>query len=358
MRICFITNSQGLHAQRWIMALAQRGEEVHVLGREPAPLRGAINHPLPIYTQGFGRQVRNLYRVRKALRGLRPDIIHVFGLFEVNSLGTMWLLWGLPRVVISVLGSDIVAPGASETRRERYIKRFLLRHAQCIVATSLYLARETNRYTRPRRPIRVIPWGVDLRKFTVRKNPAPGVVVGFVKRMHFLAGPDIMLKAFAAALETAPMISRLRMAGDGPMLEELKNMAADLGIHKRIDWSGWIEKPDDLVRLYQSIDLLVMPSRREAFGMAAVEAMACGVPVIASRFGGIPEIVEHERTGLLVASENVAEFAAAIVRLARDAGEREAMGAAARRRAEAQFDWDRSLTDMQQVYRSVAKAAA
>jgi glycosyltransferase involved in cell wall biosynthesis len=358
VRICFITNPQGLHARRWITALAQRGIEVHVICPAPWDIGGVTVHVLPIYTRGILRQAANLLRVRKLLRNLRPTIIHVFGLFEVNSLGTMWLPWGLPNIMISVLGSDIVPPGDGESTIERWVKQFLLRQARCIVATSRYLAEQTSRYVRPRHTINVITWGVDLVQLTPsRSSRAQEVVVGFVKRMHHLAGPDILLRAFAAAVAQAPEIRQLRMAGDGPMLTELKKLAEDLGVQSHIVWSGWIEDPAELAKLYHACDLVVMPSRRESFGMAAVEAAACGLPVIASRFGGIPEIVEHGKTGLLVEPQDVAALTAALVQLSNDPAGRARMGAAARQRAETCFDWNRSLYEMKQLYQTMSGEA-
>jgi glycosyltransferase involved in cell wall biosynthesis len=359
MKICFISESQSIHTRRWTHALAEVGCDVHLIAAQPADIPGVTSHCLPIYASNPCVQFVNIVRVRLLLNKLKPDVIHLFGLFSVNNLKTMWLIKPWRNLILSVWGSDIVPSETRESLVERFVKRRIVGCGRLVCATSDYLASETRRYARPGQRIETLPWGVDMQEFT------PGavgpkrhtVVVGFAKRLHTLAGPDVLIRAYHQALQNKAPVGVLRIAGTGPMEPELRILATTLGIADRIEWVGWLDTNDKLCEFYRSLDIFVMPSRRESFGVAAVEASACGVPVIASRFGGIPEIVEDGSTGLLVAPDDVEWFGRAIGELASDPARRRTMGAAARRRMLEKFDWTITVSRMVTLYSELNRSS-
>jgi glycosyltransferase involved in cell wall biosynthesis len=138
-------------------------------------------------------------------------------------------------------------------------------------------------------------------------------------------GVDVLLEALAR-LEPAP---RLWIAGDGPERGALEALAKQLGLAERVHFLG---RCDDTGDLLAACDVFVMPSRLEGLGVAALEAMAAGRPVVASRVGGLAGLVVHERTGLLVPSDDVASLADALRRVLDDAALRTALGAEGPRR--------------------------
>jgi L-malate glycosyltransferase len=357
MRVCVLSEARSVHTRRWMGSLAKEGCDIHLVSSSKAEIPGVILHHHPIYSPNPWRQVRNVRSIRALIRALKPDVIHLFGLFSVSSLGTMWAIGGLENLVISVWGSDVAPAGAEETCKERLIKRYLLNKGECLVSISEYLAHEVERYLKRPREIEVIPWGVDIDIFKPReRRPTSGVVtVGFAKRLHSLSGPDILLKAFHYARDRCKRELLLKIAGSGPMEERLKQEAAQLGLAGSVEWEGWVETTEGLRDFYHSLDMLVMPSRRESFGVSAVEASATGLPVIASRFGGIPEIVVQGKTGLLVDPEDIHGFGEAIVTLGEDGDLRRQMGAQARARAEERFAWRNSVRNMVTVYRRVSE---
>jgi glycosyltransferase involved in cell wall biosynthesis len=114
----------------------------------------------------------------------------------------------------------------------------------------------------------------------------------------------------------------------------------ELGIADRINFLGW-QNGDGLVRRYSQANLFVYPSRHEGMPNAVLEAMACGLPVLASQIAGNEELVTHKETGLLVPAEDANALRAALSELLLDSEMRERMGAAARKRVEAQYSWQR-----------------
>lgn len=357
MRVCVISEAQSPHTQRWTNSLALAGCEIHLISSSEVDIPGVELHHLPIYSPNPWQQISNNVSVRRTIQRLQPNVTHLFGLFSLSSLGSMWLIRNLKNLVISVWGSDVKPATNQETFKERLIKRYLLNRGDCLVAISEYLAHEVERYLKRPRDIEVVPWGVDLDLFRPinRKRDSRVVRIGFAKRLHELSGPDILLKAFQYACGKCERKLVLKIAGSGPMEYQLKQEATQLGLADSIEWAGWVGTAEGLCDFYHSVDLFVMPSRRESFGVSAVEASATGLPVIASRFGGIPEIVLHGETGLLVDPEDVEGLGEAIVSLSENGDLRREMGLKGRMRAEARFDWRDSVKSMAGIYGQVSQ---
>jgi glycosyltransferase involved in cell wall biosynthesis len=357
MRVCVISEAKSIHTQRWTTGLAQEGCDIHLISSSKTDVPDIEFHHHPIYSPNPWQQVRNNRSIRGLIRTLKPDAVHLFGLFSVSSLGAMWAIRGLENLVISVWGSDIKPAGGGETYKERLIKRYLLNQADCLVSVSEYLAHEVERYLKYPRDIEIVPWGVDIDMFRPiqRRGNSRVITVGFAKRLHPLSGPDILLKAFQYARDKCKREVLLKIAGSGPMETQLKQDAAQLGLADSVEWVGWVGTPEGLRDFYYSVDMFVMPSRRESFGVSAVEASATGLPVVASRFGGIPEIVVHGETGLLVDPDDIHGFGEAIVTLGENEDLRRQMGVKARARAEERFNWRNSVRDMVTIYRRVSE---
>jgi glycosyltransferase involved in cell wall biosynthesis len=357
MRVCFISEAESCHTRRWTTGLAQAGCNIQLISPSKADISGIDLHLIPIYSPNPVQQIVNNSRIRRLVTKLDPQVIHLFGLFAFSSLGTMLLIRDMKNLVVSVWGSDVVSGSGRETLQERLIKKYLLNRGDRVVAVSEYLARETVRYLNRPRQIDVLPWGVDLHMFPFvdRKRGSKLVTIGFAKRLHKLSGPDILLKSFQYARDKCGQKLMLKIAGEGPMESELKQEAIQMGLSDSIQWVGWLDTPEKLRDFYRSVDIFVMPSRRESFGVSAVEASALCLPVIASRFGGIPEIIVHGETGVLVDPEDPVGLGKAITRLADDKGLRIEMGLRGRKRVEEKFDWKISVNRMVEIYQKVSK---
>jgi glycosyltransferase involved in cell wall biosynthesis len=178
----------------------------------------------------------------------------------------------------------------------------------------------------------VIPNGVDSTRF--RPLPArddDAEIVLFVGRLVAQKGVDVLLRSFAAALVRLPQ-ARLVIAGDGDQALYLRRLARYLGVMSRVEFTGW-QTGEELVRSYGRAAVVAMPSRYEPFGLVALEAMSCGRPVVAVRTGGLPEIIDDGRTGILVPAGDHLRFAQALVRLLADDRARAKAGLAAREEA-------------------------
>ncbi len=204
----------------------------------------------------------------------------------------------------------------------------------------------------PVRRIEVVPNGVDLETFRPAADwPRDGGYVLFVGRLVTQKGVEVLLRAFDAVLRRCPE-SRLVIAGEGDLELYLERVACHLGFPDRVRMVGW-QTGAALVELYQRAQVVVVPSLYEPFGIVALEAMACGRPVVASRVGGLAEILEDAVEGYLVTRGDHLELARRLAGLLRDPQLRERMGAAARRRA-AGFGWERTARETLALYQGLA----
>jgi glycogen(starch) synthase len=171
-------------------------------------------------------------------------------------------------------------------------------------------------------------------------------------RADWIKGFDLALTAFATIATRWPA-ARLIVAGDGPARPALERQAAALGLGEVVEFLGWVE-PAAVAALINTASLVVMPSREEPFGLVALQTAQLGRPIVAARVGGLPEVVLHGETGLLVEPDNVPALTGAIVSLLDRPEMAARMGRAARERAIRCFGWDRHVEAYDALYRQLA----
>ena len=177
-------------------------------------------------------------------------------------------------------------------------------------------------------------------------------VIGTITRLEPQKAVDVFLRAVAQATRQLPNLVTL-IAGDGPQRKELEALAARLGLTGQVRFLGW---RTDAVELVGALDIFCMSSRWEGCPMVLLEAMAMRRPVVATDIGGVREIVVNEETGLLVALDDPAALAHAILRLSAAGAERELFGAAGRRRVEEHFSAESMLEAYGSLYLNLAQA--
>ncbi|HEU4420909.1 MAG TPA: glycosyltransferase family 4 protein [Pilimelia sp.] len=224
------------------------------------------------------------------------------------------------------------------------------RRADQVVALTHRLAQILTGHGVPADRVRVIPSGVRRELFASAEAPdplagLPSPRVVFLGRLHPQKNVDVVVGAMALVRDPG---AHLVIAGDGPHRDRLVRLCGRLGLRERVTFLGFVDH-DRVPALLRGADVLVMPSRYEELGTAVVEAMHCGVPVVAARTGGMPGLVGDGEAGLLVDPGDVAGFAAAIDRLLADPAARRRMGEQGRRRA-AGHGWDRLVGQILDVY--------
>lgn len=246
-----------------------------------------------------------------------------------------------------------------DVRRERRLARAadaLVTHSE---AHRRAMATETG-VTAER--IRLIPHGVTVVPDFVRppRPPGPPTVV-YLGRLEHRKGTVELLQAAPQVLAAVPDARFVLIGADRAHAPGGRTHAAYLerdfppAVRSRVTLAGQLPQPE-VDRWLQTADLFVAPSRYESFGLIFLEAMRWGTPVLGTTAGGVPEVVEHERSGWLVPPENPAELAAAIIRLLQNDGLRTSLGDAGRRRAETEFTVERMARRQAALYEEVIAA--
>lgn len=268
----------------------------------------------------------------------RPDVTLAF--FGVPSGPAGLALRALFRIpyVVSLRGGDV--PGFRPYDFKRYhqmiapLLRVVWRRAAALVANSRGL-RDLARTFAPDLDVQIIPNGVDAARFFPGQRPPGPARLLTVGRVVHQKGVDLTLRALAGLRD---LEWTFEVVGDGPQRAALQDLARELGIADRVTFAGW--KPNtDLPDLYRRADLFVFPSRHEGMPNVVLEAMASGLPVVASAIAGNEELVLPEQTGLLVPPGDVEALRLALRRLVPDADLRARLGAAGRDRVEREFSW-------------------
>jgi glycosyltransferase involved in cell wall biosynthesis len=227
-----------------------------------------------------------------------------------------------------------------DVRLSRTIQRFALRRAKLLISPSRAHAQEIARELRyDPTSLQVVPNCIDLAEMPFSDQvTGDGRTVLFVGRLERVKGISLFLEAARLVIQDCPTTRFLVAGANHPTLPhaEIDQRIRNYSLQDHVEQLGYVPW-NKLVSLYQEATVCVVPSHYESFGLVALEAMACGVPVVATRAGGLPEIIEDGMTGLLVTSGDAPELANAIVSLLRDRKERTQMGSAGRERARSKF---------------------
>ncbi|HYM14416.1 MAG TPA: glycosyltransferase [Dehalococcoidia bacterium] len=354
MRVVYLADAPYIHTQRWVRHFAARGWDAHVISFRPAEVEGATVHYIAgLERIGKARYLLHAGRVSSLIARLQPHLVHAL---HLTSYGFLAGRARFQPSIVSVWGTDVLeAPSVSPFHR--WLTRQALARAGALTATGLRLAEATLPHTPAGKPVVVIPYGVDTDRFAPGASPDNArVTVGAVARLSPEKGLDTLLRAVAALGNRGLRLSVL-LAGDGPERQSLEALARALHLDDDVRFLG--ELPHDSVPdVLRQIDIFAMPSTAEGFGVAALEASAAGVPVVASDVHGIPDVVLDGVTGLLVPPRDTAALAGAIARLADDAALRRRMGAAGRAYVEHNYRWQDNAALMERLYEEMVQGAA
>lgn len=331
--------------------LQRRGVECAICGPEDIRLDGTSGvryHALPITARTSViadlRSIIGLNRLAGAY-----DLVHAHG---VRSL---WIAgWASRLRKIRWLATLHNVPAVHGPLQRGGI-RMAQRKCGAFLAVSRAVADEVERLLHPSAPVLVIPNGVGIPSPVDRAAarraagiaPDALVVLG-VGRLASEKGFDVLIEACRLARVTLPGLI-LRIVGGGDRERSLRRLAEAAGL----DTGTMVGALDDVASWYAAADLVVVPSRTEGQGLVALEAMAHGLPVVASLVGGLPEVVLDGLTGLLVPSDRPTDLEAAMLRLLKDVELRRSMGAAGRARVQSDYAYDRMVDRIHEVYRTM-----
>jgi L-malate glycosyltransferase len=374
--VCYASvGGSGIVATELGKALASRGHQVHVISTE-TPFRfgefheGLAFHQVVTPTYPLFREPQYLLslsnKIVQVARELSLDIIHAHYAIPHATAGflSQQVLASsgsgtVPRVVTTLHGTDITLVGSDPSYSE--IVAFSIQQSDGVTAVSESLRESTHAELGVTREIAVIPNFLDcsvhhrLHAPELRSRLAGDAgtkVMIHVSNFRPVKRVEAVVQIFDRVRQQVP--TRLLLVGDGPDLAAALRTARELGISHLVRALG---AQEEVLSLLSASDVFVLPSSQESFGLAALEAMACEVPVVASRVGGLPEVIDHGITGYLHAPEALDEMAASVVKLLTDPAHHREVGRAACRRVREHFCAERVVPMYEDFYREVIRRA-
>jgi len=370
--VCYASvGGSGVVATELGKALARRGHQVHFISTE-TPFRlgefqaGLAFHQVLTPTYPLFREPQYLLslsnRIVQVAREFRLDIIHAH--YAVPHATAAFLSrqvlastngGSAPRVVTTLHGTDITLVGNDPSYSQ--IVAFSIDQSDRVTAVSESLREATYSELQVRSNIVVIPNFLDCsihrrldvpdlrQRFTGGDSSVK--IVTHVSNFRPVKRIEAVLQLFDRIRRAVP--ARLLLVGDGPELGKASRLGRELGIAHLIDIVG---AQEEVVPLLSVSDVFLLPSAQESFGLAALEAMACEVPVVASRVGGLPEVIEHGVTGFLHPLDALDEMAASAIALLTDSELHRTVAAAACLRVRVHFCADRVVPMYEECYRS------
>ena len=363
------TRSQNPHISP-IVFLGQNARVIHIkAGPEEPVAKHRLLQYMPEFTSGVVSFARE--------NGAAYDLIHSHYWLSGWVGGRLKGLWSVPLVhmfhTLGVLKNTAGEDGKEiEPSKRLRVEREIGEYADCIVAPSPWEKKQMVLLigARPAR-VKVIPCGVDLHLFRPIPSPRAMKFLGltrrnfilFVGRIDAIKGIDVLIQAvhhlFCKVRAEDGDLGLIIIGGEldadarkeSREMQRLRQMVQELNLQDRVAFWG-SQRQDLLPYFYSAAQALVLPSRYESFGMVALEAMACGTPVIASRVGGLKYTIEDRRTGLLVPEGNPILLADRICRVVENPAERKKLVKAARAKVQ-KFSWPQIAQKILSVYRSL-----
>ncbi|TVP77561.1 MAG: N-acetyl-alpha-D-glucosaminyl L-malate synthase BshA [Gemmatimonadales bacterium] len=339
------------YAQPFRLDGFREGVYFHEVEMEPYPL-----FENPPYSLALAVMIQDV--------AARHDLDLVHAHYAIPHATSAWIAremfedGGGPRLVTTLHGTDITLVGQHPSFKR--ITRFSILKSDGLTAVSHFLARETEtNFGVDSDSIRVIPNFIDTDRYRPDREPchratlAPGgeKIVMHISNFRPVKRVEDVVTAFAGMVARTP--ARLVMVGDGPERARAQRAARRLGVEDDVVFPGKHAAVDELL---SCADLFLLPSESESFGLAALEAMSCGVPVIATRVGGLPEVVVDGVTGYLVEVGDTDTMARLGAEILADQAMAKEMGDAARTRAVEAFSAPRVVPRYAEFYRQVLDA--
>jgi L-malate glycosyltransferase len=367
--VCYAsTGGSGIVATELAIELADRGHDVHVLSTEPpfrfpSSKRGLAFHEVSTPAYPLFREPQYALslatKIVQVSRRHRLDVVHAH--YAVPHAAAAYLARQImaahatdrvPKIMTTLHGTDITLVGSDPSYSETVA--FCIDQSDGVTAVSESLREDTCDALGISREIQVIPNFLDINRFrplAVPRTDRSRKRLVHVSNFRPVKRIGALIEVFRRIRQQIP--ATLVLVGDGPEMPAARKQIAAAGLEQDIEYAGEVL---DVVGLFATSDLFLLPSATESFGLAALEAMACEVPVIASRVGGLPEVIDHGISGFLHGPEDLDGMVESALRLLTDDHLHQRVAHAARAVAVERFSADRVVPKYEAAYEQLLQA--
>ena len=351
MRILLLANKGSNHAKKCAEGLAERGHEVFFVSpNDQVDKSVSLNKDVHLITMKYGGKkgyILNFWELRKIYHQIDPDVVNVH---YASGCGLLSLLAGINPIVLSCYGSDIFEfPHINILNK--FILQLILKHADALASTSYAMSNEIKsllpNYSKS---IAITPFGVDTERFKpcLKKEINTHPVIGIVKSLLPIYDIPLLIKAFSIIYNQSRLKPVLKIYGTGPLKGELEEMVRQMNLTENVFFMGMIPNKD-VPKVLNQMDVFVNCSKQESFGVNLLEAMACGLPVVATDCVGPKELIEDNVSGIILKDRKPETLSNAIFALLSDSHKRQALGQAGRKRVLDLYDWNNNIESLENV---------
>jgi glycosyltransferase involved in cell wall biosynthesis len=355
MIILLIADGRSIHTQRWAEYFVQRGHDVHLITYDPMDriIPGVTEHILTsCWNNLYLAFIPRHFAIKKLVKQIKPDIIHAHFIAKYG-----FHLPGLRQcpTIVSAWGDDVLILPKRGHLIHYYTKK-VMEDADLVYAVSKNIRWHIlDDFAIPDTKVRYLPFGIDTDIFSPQPDPkieTPPTIEIFSNRGFFpVYDNETLIRGFSLAYRKNPAL-RLTLKGDGPLEGSARKFVSSLGLSDVITFkkkTAYSEVPED----YRQAHIFITTSISDGTPVSILEAMASGLPCIATSVGGIPEWIENGKTGLLIPPSIPEKVAEAILRLAADPVLRSRLGSAAREFVIRNGQWNTLMAQAEKDYQAL-----
>lgn len=356
MKILFFGAINSTHSAKWVNSLTELGHQVMFVCSKTNEKQVDFSEKVIIHVLKYPGKLGyylNVPEVKKIFREYKPDVVNVH---YASGYGTLARLAKLRPLVLSCYGSDVF-DYPFHNKFNMYNIRKNLKYADAIASTSHVMADKAKEILNdPNLKVTVTPFGVNIDKFKPMNvvHDKKYQIIGIVKYLEPIYDIPLLLKAFKIVCERAVVTPMLLIYGGGTLLPQLQMLAKKLGIEEYVSFKGTIPN-NEVPEAINGMDVFVNCSIRESFGVALVETMACGIPVVATDTPGFREVVDNGKTGIILEDRQPETLARALLSLLNDEDLRKKYSAEGRKKVLQLYDWNKNLKLMEELYYSLLR---
>lgn len=362
MKILILSDANSIHTLKWVESIRDHHINLMLFSLfKPKKdyLEKYIKLNVDVKTPDLKSKIRNIRnpnlsklnyligirQLKKIIDNFQPNILHAH---YASSYGVLAFISKYKPFILSVWGSDIL-DFPNRNFFNKWLLKKVINSATAICSTSQVMKRIiSDNYNRL--DIEIIPFGVDINLFCPQKNHSKRFTVGTIKSIEKHNGIDCLLDAASIIVNKYDKKDiHFLIVGEGSVLDQMKQKATRLHLNDFIEFTSGVS-PQEIVEYHQKLSVFIAVSTRESFGVAVLEAAACGVPAITSDIGGLPEVNEHNKTGNVIKPNDPKALAKSIIKFYNNPVYRKKFGQNARNRVVTKFDWENSVEKMINIY--------
>lgn len=354
-KICFLADAHSIHTRKWVQYFSGIYNEIHVISMRKTDYVYESNvyvHVLRSISKNKLSYFLLIKDIKKLVKDINPDILHSH---YATSYGLYGRMCNFHPFIISVWGSDVYEfPRGNNAKK--FLLKYILKGADKVCSTSYNMAEETRKYYNDN--IIVTPFGVDIAKFKCNTPILDSncITIGVIKGLEEIYGINYLIEGFLKVISEYHGAKELKLliVGDGTQRMKLESLVKELGVNSKVTFTGKIDN-EKVPEYINKMDIVCLPSLSESFGVSAVEACACGRPIIATDVGGLKEIIFDNYNGFVIKQKSSEDIKLKIMKMIEDEVRMKEFSKNARKLVMEKYSWFDNAKIMDDIYKELLK---